>query len=66
MPLKDIRRQAFGRFLNITENERPSVCQPVKGIPRGGATHSRSGSNENVSVIWLAPEQYNPGDIQFL
>ncbi|XP_052819658.1 uncharacterized protein LOC128245507 [Mya arenaria] len=64
--IRDLRREAFGRFENLTMNERPSICQQTYRSTTGGATHSNTRGRASVSVVWVAPETYNPGNVQFL
>ncbi|XP_053379827.1 putative ferric-chelate reductase 1 isoform X2 [Mercenaria mercenaria] len=64
--LRDLRRRAFGKFENTTDDERPSVCQSFRTTETTGITHSNNKGKQRVTVTWVAPTEYNPGEIQFL
>lgn len=64
--IRDLRRNAFGRFENLTVDEKPSPCQPTGNIQSGGVTHSNNRGKQSVRVVWIAPESFNPGPVQFL
>lgn len=64
--LRDLRRRAFGTFENTTKDERPSVCDAFDSVKTSGITHSNAKGRKSVIVTWIAPVEYNPGDIQFL
>ncbi|KAH3818516.1 uncharacterized protein LOC127880885 [Dreissena polymorpha] len=64
--IRDLRRRSYGRFENLTSDEKPSVCESTRNWRAGGVTHTNSRTHRAVTVVWVAPEEWNPGPLQFL